>query len=217
MMLVMPGNNSNAHKLNREFPGQIGMLFSPSGRRDPKGLPFALDCEMYSAYLKAGESTDRDAQRKHWDSVRFIRTLSWVKKFGPLFVVVPDVVGNAAETLKEFRIWRSYIEIDKGLDVPIAVQDGMTPDDVPDGVTCFVGGKTEWKWRNVEKFAQTCEYVHVGRVNQYRRLWQCHELGVTSVDGTGFFRGDQSQLRGLLAYLRESKGLQQRKVQMRFA
>ena len=119
--------------------------------------------------------------------------------------MAPDVCGNAKETLEEFDHWRSEIEL-HGLRPAIAAQDGMTPKDIPEGVVCFLGGSTEWKWSNVERFCGECEHVHVGRVNQYERLWRCHDAGAKSVDGSGFFRGDQNQQRGLIQYLKEAAG-----------
>jgi len=46
--------------------------------------------------------------------------------------------------------------------------------------------------------------VHVGRVNTERLLWIAHYAGAESCDGTGWFRGDQQQLAGLLRYLEKS-------------
>ena len=43
-------------------------------------------------------------------------------------------------------------------------------------------------------WAESGKRVHVGRVNSMRRVWLCHDLGIESVDGTGWFRdGDNHQ------------------------
>ncbi len=204
-MIVMPANNTNAHKLEAEHPGRMGLLMSPGGCRSPRALPYVIDNGMYSAFVKSGYETCMLAQRKHWDHDNWRKAIEWSLSLDnrPQWAVVPDVVGNASDTRAQFDLWLPAFT-ERGLQPAIAVQDGMTPDDVPDGVVCFLGGTTEWKWSHLELFCRDCPHVHVGRVNQYRRLWQCHEAGAESVDGTGFFRGDQKQLRGLLAYLRES-------------
>ena len=66
----------------------------------------------------------------------------------------------------------------------------------------------------MERFCGECEVTHVGRVNRYEKLWICDEAGAASVDGSGFFRGDQTQQRGLMRYLKESEGYVQRQKQM---
>jgi hypothetical protein len=210
-MIVYPANNSHAHTLELVFPGSLGILFSPSGKRKPKNLPYALDNEMFSAWAKSGFAKSMEQQRAHWDSSAFLDALVWCGKQEkpPKWVVVPDVPGNAIETKNQFKVWLPHME-KTGFQLAMAVQDGMTPDDVPDGVVCFLGGTTEWKWQNLELFCENCPRVHVGRVNRYRHLWRCDDAGAESVDGSGFFRGDQDQLRGLITYLKESHGFLER-------
>jgi len=49
--------------------------------------------------------------------------------------------------------------------------------------------------------------VHVGRVNQPARLEFLEDLGVESCDGTGWLRGDQMQLSGLVGFLSGHRNL----------
>lgn len=204
----MPANNSNAHKLNEQFPGRLGLLMSPGGCRNPRTLPYGIDNGMYAAFVKSGFSVEIKIQRNFWDHDLWRKGIEWCLGMHrlPLWAVVPDVVGNAEATRSQFRLWLPAF-ISRGLTPAIAVQDGMTPDDVPDGVVCFLGGTTAWKWANLETFCRHCPRVHVGRVNNYHRLWQCHEAGAESCDGSGFFRGDQRQRKGLISYLRESSSV----------
>jgi len=106
----------------------------------------------------------------------------------PLWVLVPDVVADKEATLKK---WSIYSPIAKSFGWPLAfaVQDGMTPDDVPDECLIFVGGTTEWKWDTVPMWAATGRRVHVGRVNSIEKVILCENLGIESVDGTGWMRG----------------------------
>mgnify|MGYP003656587610 CR=1 FL=1 len=91
----------------------------------------------------------------------------------------------------------------------LAVQDGMMPEDVPDDFdrengVIFVGGSTHWKLKSMKMWCDNFKRVHIARVNTESRLWKCHNAGAESVDGTGFFRGDQNQTEGLYRYLEES-------------
>lgn len=213
-MLVMPANNSNAHTLNVVFPDRVGMLFSPAGKRKPRRLKWGMDNGIYSAWVKSDYSTDMSEQRSHWDEEAFRDMLVWAKELDtePEWVVVPDVPANPEATMAEFAKWRPLIE-SHGYKPAMAAQDGMTPSDIPEGVVCFMGGTNDFKWPQLQHFCDSLPTVHVGRVNTYRRLWQCHDAGAASVDGTGFFRGCQRQLKGLIDYLKEAHGYEPRKVQ----
>lgn len=128
-----------------------------------------------------------------------------------------DMVANRNVTMQR---WQQYFPIVKqfGFDAAFAVQDGMDPADVPpDAAVVFVGGSTVWKWRTLRMWCESFKRVHVGRVNSYRRLCQCHDAGAESCDGTGWFRGDHGSgkpLRALMAYLAESSGERSRLEQM---
>lgn len=207
-MIVMPGNNSNAHKLAEQFPGQLGLLMAPGGERDPRDLPYAYDNGMYSAWVKSGyHCEERFIQQDQWAGMHFQELIhkAHIAEHKPRWIVIPDVIGNAQQTIRDFHRWADKLDQD-GFNgtLAMAVQDGMDPSDVPDGVVAFIGGTKEWKWRNVERFAAELPRVHVGRVNSYEKLWFAHEAGVESVDGTGWFRGDQRQLNRLLRYLSEA-------------
>lgn len=81
-----------------------------------------------------------------------------------------------------------------------------TPDDVPENADwVFIGGSQKWKRQNIYRFCQAFEKVHVGGINSPRGLWHCHESGATSIDGTGWCRGDKKQWIGLLQYLYRSQ------------
>ena len=210
-MIVMPANNSNAHTLEMVFPGQLGLIMCPSGIRNPRDLTWALDSELYAAWRNSKFSELKSEIYKHWDKSAFLKMIEWAKKqvSKPRWITVPDVPGNAYETLKQWDKWYPIMK-KTGFQLAMVVQDGMKPSDVPEGVVCFMGGTTDWKWQNVERFCAECWRTHVGRVNQYRYFWRCHEAGAESCDGSGVFRGDQKQLRGFIAYLKESAGYTER-------
>lgn len=201
-MLVMPANNAKMEVgyLAGKYPGRVGWLLGPNGWKDPKHwLPYALDNGRFIA----------TTQNKEWDEGAFLAMLDkCAGHASPLWVVVPDVVGDRDGTLSEWDKWAPRLER-CGYPLAMAVQDGMEATDVPsEAAVVFVGGTTEWKWRTLRTWCKAFPRVHVGRVNGQRGLWICHELGAESCDGTGWFRGDPKQMAGLWRYLdRASRGL----------
>jgi hypothetical protein len=206
-MIVMPANNTGIviGWLAGRFPGGIGHLFSPGAQRGPfQFMPYALDNGAFAA----GDA---------WEEAPWFDLMEWAKLSGqrPLWSIVPDVVADRLRTLRKWNLYAPQLQ-KYGWPLAFAVQDGMVAADVPSGAdVVFVGGSTEWKWATAEMWCKEFPRVHVGRVNTYRRLWDCHDWGAESCDGTGWTRGDQRQARGLLAYLEESTGMRTRSQQSR--
>ena len=201
---MMPANNSSMHLgwLAGRYPGRIGWLLSPGGWRTPhRWMPYALDNGAFPAWSR-GEPWSAES---FLESVRVVAGQVGMRELhAPRWVLVPDVVADREATLERWAEWAPQLR-PFGWPLAFAVQDGMTAADVPeDADVVFVGGTTDWKWRTVLDWCSTCPRVHVGRVNGYRGLWDCHDAGAESCDGTGWFRGDQNQLAGLEQYLAES-------------
>ena len=200
-MVVMPSNNSGLHVgwLAGRFPHRIGWLIGPGGwRRPPAWMPVALDNGAFPAWVN----------KREWDENAFLELLASAHRHClPKWVVVPDVVADREGTLASWKRWEPILsEQYPNLPLAMAVQDGMTPADVPASAKIiFVGGSTEWKWRNLPMWTDAFPHrVHVGRVNTERLLWQADRAGAISCDGTGWLRGDQRQLEGLERYLEHS-------------
>ncbi len=186
----MPANNSCGlvHYLAGKHEGKVGWIFSPGGFHVPRHwIPYAVDNGKFSVWSKGAE----------WQESKFIALLDRCRlsAFKPLWVVVPDEVANRSETL---RLWDEWEPRLRKYRWPLAfvVQDGMTPADVPESAdVVFVGGTTDWKWRNVERFSYAFPRVHVGRVNWPDKLEFCESVGVESCDGTGWFRDGEGGSR----------------------
>jgi hypothetical protein len=187
-LMVMPANNSSAvvHYWAGRYRRRIGWLVGPSAMPKTKlrpWMPFALDNDAFSAWT----------QQKPWKVEPWLEMLRRVKTSGlkPRWVLVPDVVADREATL---RNWITYAPIAAqfGWPLAIAVQDGMTPADLPPDCLVFVGGTTEWKWRSLPTWTATGRRVHVGRVNEIEKLFVCERLGVESVDGTGWMRESET-------------------------
>jgi hypothetical protein len=186
-MMVMPAQNLSGlvHYFAGKYPGQIGLLYSPNGFPSRTGyppyyLPYAID---------NGAFTD-------WQPKLFEKLLMETRVLKrPLWVVVPDVVGDAEATLK---LWHKWASVVASFNCPLAFacQDGMEPQDVPkEAHCCFIGGTTKWKLKNAHKFKGVRPLLHIGRVNTYNRLKWAERIGADSVDGTGFFRDGKDGLR----------------------
>lgn len=107
-----------------------------------------------------------------------------------LFAVAPDVVRDAEAT---FARSVPYLPTIRQLGFPSAfvTQDGCRSDLVPWGqFDClFVGGSDAWKlsedsWSLCAEAKRRGIWVHMGRVNSWRRLRACALSAVDSADGT---------------------------------
>ena len=202
-MIVMPSNNSGIQVgyLAGKYPGRIGWLISPGGwRTPPSWMPTALDNGAFGAWTR-GDEFDTDAWLTHIETAH--------RQCRPIWQVVPDVVTDGEATLSLWEEWVPFLKEKYPLTpLAIAVQDGMTPDDVnhldtpPDLI--FIGGSTEWKWRHLKTWTANFKRVHVARVGSERLLHMAYNAGAESVDSTGFFRGGEERAAGLRRFLEDT-------------
>lgn len=144
--------------------------------------------------------------------------LRWLARYTPeersrcLFATAPDVVGDAAATAERSGPLLAPIRA-LGFPVAYVLQDGQEDVPVPwdriDAV--FVGGSTEFKLGPIA--AELCReakrrglWVHMGRVNSFKRLRYAASVSCDSADGTylvyGARRGlDNVNLPKLLGWL----------------
>ena len=109
---------------------------------------------------------------------------------GNLFITAPDKVGDWVTTLELFEREASIL---REFDFPLALvaQDGLTPEFVPwnEIDALFIGGSTEFKLGDqARELCLTARrfgiWVHMGRVNSYKRMKLAKSWGCDSVDGT---------------------------------
>lgn len=188
-MIIMPGNNRGAWfgYLAGKYPGRMGSLISPGDWKSPVSFaPYALDNGAFVGF----------------NEQKFLALVEKAKRTTPpIWIVVPDVVGDKAATLNLWNHWEPRLR-PTGWPLAMAMQDGMTPNDFR-GDIAFIGGTTKWKWRNLRMWSDVPRF-HVGRVNTERHLWQAHEAGAESCDGTGWFRAGDERLPSLMRYLERS-------------
>lgn len=176
MLLVAKGLPT----LTRYPRRNIGRLIVPrSANKIPEtpraGYLWAADNDAYNGF--------------HED--RFVAMLDkLVDVPGCLFVTAPDVVGDAAATRRSFHNWTLPL-LRRRLPIAYVGQDGATADEIPWHVirAFFIGGSTEWKL-GPEAAALAAEakrhgkWVHMGRVNTWRRIEYANAIGCDSIDGT---------------------------------
>ena len=172
--------------------GLLGQMTTPlSGNRLEPGVPWGLDNGCFS---------DR------WNERTWRATLErYAGTPDRLFAVVPDAVGDAAET---DDLWRQWAPVVSGFGYRRAyvLQNGCRR--VPcDAEAVFTGGDTKWKLgesarRLMQGSAARGLWCHMGRVNSLRRLRLAVQDGYDSVDGTFLAFGPDRNLPRLLTYLR---------------
>jgi len=196
-MIVMPSNNTGFEcgRLFGMFPDRLAHLHSCERLCEPKpNIPWALDNGVFGAYTAGRE----------WSEEPFYSFLDAYSAWKPMWVVVPDSVGNREKTIE---MWHKHSPALKAFGVPMAfaVQDGMATEDVPEEADIvFVGGTTSWKWKSLPIWTSHFDRVHVGRVNSRRLLEMAEENGAESCDGTGWFR-DPKRTQELENYLKSEK------------
>ena len=140
--------------------------------------------------LRAGFlwAADNDAF-SGFDESKYLRMLDAVEGVpGCLFVTCPDVVADANATFRLYLKWSREI-LRRGLPLGYVAQDGATG--LPwNGISAlFVGGSTEYKLSEdaallVKEAKERGKWVHMGRVNSWRRVEYANSIGVDSIDGT---------------------------------
>jgi hypothetical protein len=154
--------------------------------------------------VSRGRPTTGASQSPHYSDAGYLRWLAKrsVDVESCLFATAPDVVGDAAATLAlSAPLFRPIRQL--GYPVALVAQDGLEHLDVPwaDFDALFIGGTTAWKLSEavVELVAEAKrqgKWVHMGRVNSYRRLRFADTIGCDSADGTFLKYGpDQNAIR----------------------
>jgi len=155
------------------------------------GIPWAVDNDCFNGL-------DAKAFRRMVDGLTGLD--------GCLFANAPDVVGDHPATLALWEEWQPYLAA-SGLPPSFVLQNGSSIPTVPwnelDAV--FIGGCTAWKLgheaeRIVAEAHRRGKWVHMGRVNTYRRITYAQSIGVHSVDGTKWARfRDRYMAEGIAA------------------
>ena len=152
------------------------------------GKPYGLDNGCFNRF-----------NRKAWE-----RLLREAEENRPIFVCLPDMVGDARRTLDLFDVFDYQCN---GLPKALVLQDGIGNHAIPwDKIEAvFVGGSDPFKISteaiNACRTAKMLDkWVHVGRVNTAARVRNWIGLA-DSIDGSGISRFDH-MLEDVLAMIR---------------
>lgn len=148
-------------------------------------------------------------QGDRFDLARFFAWLVARRDYAPscLFATAPDVVGDAAATLKRSRDVLPVLRA-LGYRAALVAQDGLENLAIPWDTfdVLFIGGSTEWKLgeaaREIVREAKARgKWVHMGRVNSERRFRYALSIGCDSADGTFLAFGPTKNLPRLAQWL----------------
>lgn len=182
--------NASSEAIREEMAkGAIGMLTTPREGRSPAlAKHWAADNGCF------GKGYPGDA-----------RYLAWLAKHSEhsprcLFATAPDVVGDAVATWERSLPLLRPIK-DAGYKPALVGQDGIENLPIQWSLfeAFFIGGSTEWKLSpeaaSVAREAKAKgKWLHMGRVNSFKRLKYAHSIGCDSVDGTFLAFGPATNL-----------------------
>ncbi len=175
-----------SEKYNHDF----WQLRTPLTSYALSGKPYGLDNGCFSRF-----------PQKEWE-----RLLEEAEYNRPIFICLPDIVGDARRTLDLFESFEHKLN---GLPKALVLQDGIKDHAIPfnkiDAV--FVGGSDSFKISpeaiNACKAAKMLgKWVHVGRVNTIERVNNWLELA-DSIDGSGISKYDHMLEKVLSAINKE--------------
>ena len=167
-------------KINRytdKYKHDFWQLRTPLTGYALSGKPYGLDNGCYSRFPE-----------KKWKKL-----LIDAEESTPIFVCLPDIVGDARRTLDLFNVFKPLTE---SLPRALVLQDGIGNFEIPwnDIDAVFVGGSDEFKISN--ECINACKvakmlnkWVHIGRINTSSRVKNWLELG-DSLDGSGISKYD---------------------------
>jgi hypothetical protein len=199
MILLVSGATTAIEKYKHK---KLGQLLTPATGNNVEriiknGLPWACDNGCFTGF----------------DEIAYLRMVKKVQgKPGLVFVTMPDVVGNSKATRELFELW--YPIFKKYYDVPLAyvLQNGVSENEIPwDKIAAvFVGGDTEWKLgeeaaRLVKAAKEKCKWVHMGRVNSFRRLDYAIQIGCDSADGSKYSMFPNAHIPKALEHLKREQ------------
>lgn len=169
----------NKKMRSEDLPPELGLMLQPNTHYTP------LQTETWAADNGCFSQGER---------FKLVNYLCWLDRLphrqNCLFAVAPDVLGDMKATLvRSLPVLPQLRGL--GYKAALVAQDGAEHIQLPwdSFEALFIGGTTRWKvsdesFEIVQAALNRGKYVHMGRVNSFRRfklayLWRCH-----SVDGT---------------------------------
>lgn len=177
MKIMLDCSPAKIHEYTERYGYEFWQLRTPLTQYKLAGVPYGLDNGCFAKF-----------EKKTWR-----RLLEDARQTRPIFVCLPDIVGDARRTLDLFD---AFLEETEGLPRALVLQDGIGqhPINFSKVDAVFIGGSDEFKISteafNAAKAAKMLDkWVHVGRVNTAKRVMDW--IGkADSLDGSGISRYD---------------------------
>ena len=185
MKIMLDCSRKKIEEYTTRYGVEFWQLRTPLTAYALAGVPYGLDNGCFKRF-----------NRKVWE-----RMLDEAEENRPVFVCLPDIVGDAVRTLDLFD---QFEVTTNGLPRALVLQDGCGNHRIPwDKLAAvFVGGSDDFKVSseamNACRTAKMLgKWVHVGRVNNAARVNHWHGIA-DSIDGSGISRFDR-MLHNVLA------------------
>lgn len=191
MRILLDVSPAKIKQYSDRYGVDFWQLRTPLTRNKIADCPWALDNGCFTTF----------------DKTTWMRMVGESQISRPLFVTLPDIVGDARRTRELFD---RYINEVGPVPIAFVLQDGIGQVDIPWRwiSAVFVGGSDSFKispeCMNACKTAKMLDkWVHIGRVNTPVRLKQFMGLA-DSIDGSGLSRFDH-MLESVLEFLDEDE------------
>jgi len=190
MRIMLDCSPAKIKEYTKRYGYEFWQLRTPLTRYALAGVPYGLDNGCFKTFKK-----------KEWEKLLMDAHMPGKR---PIFVCMPDIVGDARRTLDLFDLFSRQTNM---LPRALVLQDGIGNHPIPweEIAAVFVGGSDDFKVApeaiNACKTAKMLnKWVHVGRVNTAKRVKNWIGLA-DSIDGSGISRFDH-MLEDVLAMIR---------------
>lgn len=196
MRIMLDCSPKKIKEYSERYDFDFWQLRTPLTNYALSGKPYGLDNGCFTSF-----------NEKAW-----LRLVNEARENKPIFVTLPDIVGDARRTVELFM---NYLGKTNGLPRALVLQDGI-------GNVCiewryvsavFVGGSDDFKISRecmaaCKAAKMLGKWVHVGRVNTVERLRNWIGLA-DSIDGSGISKYDHmlepiiNEIKGVNDYQRD--------------
>ena len=194
MKIMLDKSPRHIRNYSAKYETDFWQLRTPLTRNAIAGVPYGLDNGCFKQF-----------NQSVWEKL-----LEDCEQHNPVFVCLPDIVGDARRTLELFKC---FLHKTGGLPRALVLQDGIGDHEIPwfDIKAVFVGGSDAFKISTEAMNAAKCarmlgKWVHVGRVNSVERAHQWLDVA-DSIDGSGISQYDH-QLEAILKIIKRTHNLQ---------
>jgi len=183
------------------YDNNIGLMLTPFSQRNTNSSPHSWHW-----------AADNGCFASRWDEKIW---MNWLKGFEDptksLFATVPDVVADHIKTVERWhQYWQQVASL--GYKPAFVLQDGADMSTIPwNTMGClFIGGTTQFKLSDEARlFCSEAKdrsiWVHMGRVNSFKRMLLAKEWGVDSTDGTYLAFGPDVNTPKLVSMVQKTK------------